>query len=154
MPEYAGNCSIATANGNAESADMLVGAGMLNFLIVYVQQALLMLLLILLVILAFGVQFPCLYMNNSYPNCQFAGLTCTGGCYWYPVLSHPERDQLQNCLENALAEFKANKHTKLNQACQAKKYSYINSNIAYGNETIKFVITTKFLGVQIDNNLT
>jgi len=31
---------------------------------------------------------------------------------------------------------------------------YINSNIGYGNETIKFIITMKFLGVQIDNNLT
>jgi len=37
---------------------------------------------------------------------------------------------------------------------QAIKYIYINLNIGYGNETIKFVITTKFLGVQIDNNLT
>jgi len=27
-------------------------------------------------------------------------------------------------------------------------------NIGYGNETIKFGITMKFLGVQIDNNLT
>jgi len=30
---------------------------------------------------------------------------------------------------------------------------YINLNIGYGNEKIKYVITTKFLGVQIDNNL-
>jgi len=30
----------------------------------------------------------------------------------------------------------------------------MNLNIGYGTETIKFVITTKFLGVQIDNNLT
>jgi len=37
---------------------------------------------------------------------------------------------------------------------QAIKYIYINSNIGYGNETIKLVITTKFLGVQIDSNLT
>ena len=36
---------------------------------------------------------------------------------------------------------------------QARKYIYINLNIGYGNETIKFVITTKFHGVQIDNNL-
>jgi len=43
--------------------------------------------------------------EHSYPNCQFAGLTCTGQCYWYPDLSHPETDQLQNCFENALAEF-------------------------------------------------
>jgi len=38
MPEYVGNYSITTANGNVESADMLAGAGMLNFLNVYVQQ--------------------------------------------------------------------------------------------------------------------
>jgi len=38
MPEYVGNYSIATANGNVESADMLAGAGMLNSLNVYVQQ--------------------------------------------------------------------------------------------------------------------
>jgi len=31
---------------------------------------------------------------------------------------------------------------------------YINFNIGCSNETIKFVITTKFLDVQIDNNLT
>jgi hypothetical protein len=30
---------------------------------------------------------------------------------------------------------------------------YINLNVGYGNETIKFVITMKFLGVQIDNNI-
>jgi hypothetical protein len=30
----------------------------------------------------------------------------------------------------------------------------MNLNIDYGNETIKFIITTKFLVVQIDNNLT
>jgi len=37
---------------------------------------------------------------------------------------------------------------------QAIKYIYINLNIGYGNETIRFVITVKFLGVQIDNNVT
>jgi len=37
---------------------------------------------------------------------------------------------------------------------QAIKYIYISLNISYGNETINFIITTKFLGVQIDNNLT
>jgi len=63
-----------------------------------------MLLLILLVILGLGNQFPQLYMNSSYSNCQFASLTYTGRCYWYPDLSHPERDQLQKCLDNALVE--------------------------------------------------
>jgi len=37
---------------------------------------------------------------------------------------------------------------------QAIQYIYINLNIGYGNKTIKFVITRKFLGVQIYNNLT
>ena len=37
---------------------------------------------------------------------------------------------------------------------QAIKYIFINLNIGYGNETIRFVITMKFFGVQIDNNLT
>jgi len=37
---------------------------------------------------------------------------------------------------------------------QAIQYIYINLNIGYGNETIKFVITMEFLGVQIYNNLT
>jgi len=37
---------------------------------------------------------------------------------------------------------------------QKIQYIYINLNIGYGNEAIKFVITIKFLGVQIDNNLT
>ena len=34
-----------------------------------------------------------------------------------------------------------------------EKYIYINLIIGYGNETVKFVITMKFLGVQIDNNI-
>jgi len=36
---------------------------------------------------------------------------------------------------------------------QAIKYIYINLSIGYGNETTKF-ITMKFLGMQINNNLT
>jgi len=38
MPECVGNYSIPTANGNVESADMLAGAGILNFLSIYVQR--------------------------------------------------------------------------------------------------------------------
>jgi hypothetical protein len=80
-----------------------------------------MLLIILLIVLGFVVEFSQLYMNSSYPNCQFAGQTYTGRCYWYPDKSHPERDQLQNCLDNALAKLenwvKANKHTKLSSVC-------------------------------------
>jgi len=63
-----------------------------------------MLLVILLIILGFGVEFSPLYINDSYPGCQFTGLTYTGWCYWYYVLSHPERYQLQNCLDSALAK--------------------------------------------------
>ena len=36
---------------------------------------------------------------------------------------------------------------------QAIKYIYINLNIGCSNETIKFIITAKFLVVQIDNNI-
>ena len=35
---YVGNYSITTANGNVEGVDTLAGAGMLNFLNIYVQQ--------------------------------------------------------------------------------------------------------------------
>jgi hypothetical protein len=80
-----------------------------------------MLLIMLSIILGFGVKFSPLHINDSYPNCQIAGLTYSGHWYWYHVLSLPERDQLQNCLDSALAELEnwleANKHTKLNQMC-------------------------------------
>jgi len=59
--------------------------------------------------------------RDGFRKCQFACLTYTGPCYCYRVLSRPERDQLQNCLDNALAELEnwlqANKRTKLNQMC-------------------------------------
>jgi hypothetical protein len=117
MPECVGNDSIFTANGNVEGADTLAGTGILNFLNIYVKQT----SVILSLIFVFGVEFPQLCINDSYPNCQFSGLTCTGRCYCYHVLSHRERDQLQNCLDSALAELenrhKANKRTKLNQIC-------------------------------------
>jgi len=75
-----------------------------------------MFFIILLTMLGFGVEFPQLYINESYPNCQLAGLTYTGRCYSYQVLLRPERDQIQNCLDSALAKLenwlKANKHTK------------------------------------------
>jgi len=78
-------------------------------------------LIILLIILGFGVKFPQLFINDSYPYCQFAGLTYTGRCYWYHVLSHAERDDLQNCLNSVITKLenwlKANEHTKLSQMC-------------------------------------
>jgi len=38
MPECVGNYSIPTANGNVEGVDTLAGAGILNFLNIYIQQ--------------------------------------------------------------------------------------------------------------------
>ena len=118
MSECVGNYSIPTANGNMEG---VAGAGILIFLNISHNGPPLMLLIILFIIFGFGDKFPQLYLNDSYPNCQFAGLTYTGQCYWYHVLLHPERNQLQNCLDIALAKLenwlKANKHTKLNQMC-------------------------------------
>ena len=80
-----------------------------------------MFLTILLIILGFGVKFPQFYMNDSYSNCQFAGLTYTDWCYWYNVLLHPERGQLQNCFDSTVAELenwlKANKHMERNYMC-------------------------------------
>jgi len=76
MPECAGNYNIPTANGNVEGADTPAGAGILNFLNIYVQQT--------------SVNAPHdsvdnsqLYIKNCHPNCQFADLTYTGRCYWY-----------------------------------------------------------------------
>jgi hypothetical protein len=37
MPECVGNYSIPTANGNVQGADTPEGAGILNFLNIYVQ---------------------------------------------------------------------------------------------------------------------
>jgi len=65
---------IPTANGSVEAVNTLAGAGILNFLNIYIHRPLLMLLIILLIILGFGVEFPQLYINYSYPNCLFAGL--------------------------------------------------------------------------------
>jgi len=72
MTECVGNCSIPTSNVNVEGADTLEGA------IFTYNRPPLMLLIILLIILGFGVKFPQLYINDSYLNCQFAGLTYTG----------------------------------------------------------------------------
>ena len=38
MPVCVGTYSISTANGNVEGADMVAGAGIMNFLNIYVQQ--------------------------------------------------------------------------------------------------------------------
>ena len=95
---------------------MLAGAGIWNFLNIYVNRPLIMLLIILLIILGLGAEFPQLYISYCYPNCQFTALTYTGRC-----VSRPEIDQLQNCLDNVFALLenwlRANKHAKLNQMC-------------------------------------
>jgi hypothetical protein len=93
-----GNYSIPIFSGNVEGANMLAGAGIMNFPNVYVQQT--------RVNSHYSVDNPRFWLNinHSCPNCQFAGLTYTGQCYWSCVLSHPERDQLQNCIDIEVAE--------------------------------------------------
>jgi hypothetical protein len=88
MPECVGNCTIPSAHGNLEGADTLAGAGILNFLNIYVQQT--------------PVNASHYSVGNSWFWCSFvrctltipvqtAGLTYTGQCYLYNILSHPER---------------------------------------------------------------
>ena len=121
MPECVENYSISTANGNVEGTDTLAGAGIWNFLNIYVQQT--------------PVNAPHYSVYNSRFWCRVSSVvhklflsklsvcrpTYTCRCYWYHVLSCPERDRLQNCLDKALAELenllKTNKHIKLNQTC-------------------------------------
>jgi hypothetical protein len=118
MPECVGNYSIPTVNSNVEGADTLVGAGILNFRYIYVQQT--------------PVNAPYYSFDNSRFWCQVSSVlhkkipTQTVNLQASHiladvigiVLSCPERDQLQNRIDNALAELgnwlKANKHTKLN----------------------------------------
>jgi len=86
MPECVGNYAILTRNGNVEGAVTLAGAGILNFLNIYVQLT--------------SVSVS----HYSVDNCQFWCRACTDQCYLYHVLSHPESDQLHYCLDNTLAE--------------------------------------------------
>jgi hypothetical protein len=78
MPECVGNYSIPTANGNVEGVDKLAGAGIFNFLNILYNRSPLMLLIVLLIISSFVVYLPQLYIEDSYPNSQFAGVTYTG----------------------------------------------------------------------------
>ena len=59
MPECVGNYSMPTANGTVEGEVTQAGAGILNFLNIYIQQT--PILLILLIILGFGVEIPQVY---------------------------------------------------------------------------------------------
>jgi hypothetical protein len=84
MPECVGNYSIPTENGNV---DTLAGAGILNFLNILHNRPPLMPLIVLLIIFGFVVKLPQLYIKDSYPNSQFAGLTYTGQYYWYCIIA-------------------------------------------------------------------
>jgi len=76
-----------TANGTVEGADTQAGAGILNFINIYIQQT--PILLILFIILGFGIEILQLYMNDYCPNCQFAGLTHSPMFWYYRVLKRP-----------------------------------------------------------------
>jgi len=105
MPECVGNYSILTVSGNVEGADTLAGAAILNFPNIYVQQR------------------PTLNASHySVHNSRFLRRVspvvhkrflstlsiCSPNQYWPMLLVSSafasERVQLQNCLENALAE--------------------------------------------------
>ena len=83
MRECVGNYSGCTANGNVEGVDKLASAGILNFLNISHNRPLLMPLIVLLIIVSFVVKLPQLYIKDSYPHSQYAGLTYIGRCYWY-----------------------------------------------------------------------
>jgi len=53
MPECVGNYFMPTGNGTVEGEDTQAGAGILNFLNIYIQQT--PILLILLIILGFEI---------------------------------------------------------------------------------------------------
>ena len=89
MLECVWNYSIPTANGNMEGAATLAGAGMLNFLNIYVQQT------------PVNAHYS---VDNSWFWCwffcciatipiqtQFEGLTYTGWCYWYRTIASWKR---------------------------------------------------------------
>jgi len=74
MPEYVGNYSIRTANVNVEGADTLEGA-----VFMYNRPPL---LIILLIIHGFGVEFPQLYIKDSYPKLSI----CRPNLRWLMLL--------------------------------------------------------------------
>ena len=65
-----------------------------------------MLLIVLLIILGIDVKFLPLYINDSYPSSQFAGLTYTGWCYWYHVLHVLEETNSKIALSMHLPSWK------------------------------------------------
>ena len=121
MPEFVGNYSIPTANGNVQGGDMLAGAGILNFLNIYVQQT--------------PVNAP----QQSVDNSWFLYLVSSGvhkqflsklsiyrpNLYWQTLLvsctivslKGPTLKLLDSALTKLENWLKANKHTKLNQMC-------------------------------------
>ncbi len=101
MLECVGNYSIPTAHANVECADTLAGEGILIFLNIYVQQI--------------PVNSPRYSVDNSRFWCRISSVVhkrflsklsiCRPNLYWPMLLvSYTERDELQNCLDNTLAE--------------------------------------------------
>jgi hypothetical protein len=77
------------------------------------------------------------------------------------IISHPEIDCFQICMNDVFAGFnkwiKANKLTlnfdkKIMKFCTTNK-NCVNLSIGYEDKTIEEIETTKFLGLQLDNNL-
>jgi hypothetical protein len=77
------------------------------------------------------------------------------------IISHPEADGFQICMNDAMSLnkwIKANKLTLNSDKTNFMKFcinnkTWVNLNIGYDDKTIEEVETTKFLGLQIDNNL-
>jgi hypothetical protein len=78
------------------------------------------------------------------------------------IIYHPDSDSFQNSINDVFADlnnwFKANKLTLNFDKTNFIKFTTnnktsINFNIGY-DKTVEEVLTTKFLGLQIDNNLT
>jgi hypothetical protein len=77
--------------------------------------------------------------------------------YYY----YPDSDYFQNSVNDVFLDlhywFKANKHNLNSHKTNFKKFTInnktiININTGYGNKTTEEVLTTKFLGLQIDGN--
>jgi hypothetical protein len=78
------------------------------------------------------------------------------------IIYHPDSNYFQNSIDDVFADlnncFKANKVTFNFDKTNVIKFATnnkpsINFNIAYENKTVEEILRTKFLGLQIDNNL-
>jgi hypothetical protein len=76
------------------------------------------------------------------------------------IICHPDSDYFQNSINDIFADlnwFKANKLTLNFDKTNFMKFTTnnktsINFNIGYDDRTTEEVLSTKFLGLQIDNN--